>query len=119
MKLVTYFDPELNTRTDGWTAVNNEREGRRILEHAEPRQLDRVNDLPDSFVFDYAIDGKITSLTKAQFIEQLKKPQRVVEVLTILDDPSFTSSPKRTRVAFRMRGCGRECTIALSHVYWA
>jgi hypothetical protein len=76
-------------------------------------------DLPDTFVFEYAIDGKITTLTRDQFLEQKKSVQRVVETITMLDDPGFTTVSKNVEIAIRMRGCGRECTFAVSHVYWA
>lgn len=118
LKLLTYLPPDLNTRTEGWTTVNNE--GRRLkVEPPEPRQLRKVDDLPETFMFDFAIDGKITTLNKGEFVDRLKEPQRVLEVITLLDDPNFTSTVKNVEVAFRMRGCGRACSFALSHVYWA
>jgi hypothetical protein len=76
-------------------------------------------DLPDTFVFEYAIDGKITALTRDQFLEQKKLVQSVVETITLLDNPGFTTVSKNVEIAIRMRGCGRECTFAVSHVYWA
>jgi hypothetical protein len=76
-------------------------------------------DLPDTFVFEYAIDGKITTLTRDQFLEQKKLLQRVVETITLLDDPGFTTASKNVEIAIRLRGCGRECTFGVSHVYWA
>ena len=75
--------------------------------------------LPDTFLFEYAIDGKITTLTRDQFLEQKKQIQRVVETLTLLDDPSFTSDAKDVEVAVRLKGCGRACTFGVSHIYWA
>ena len=51
--------------------------------------------------------------------EQKKQLQRVVETLTLLDDPDFTSESKAVEIAVRMRGCGRQCTFGVSHVYWA
>jgi hypothetical protein len=123
MKIVTYMNPAQNTRTNGWTSVNNKEGKRRRLEdsEAEPpaRLLVTLTELPDEFMFDYAINGKITSLNKAEFIDFVKKPQRVVEFITVLDDPDFTTEPTNVEVAFRMRNCGRQCTFALSHVYWA
>lgn len=76
-------------------------------------------ELPDTFIFEYAIDGKITTLTRDQFLDQKKQIQRVVETLTLLDDPSFTSDAKDVEVAVRLKGCGRACTFGVSHIYWA
>ena len=138
LKIVTYMGEEVNKRTKGWTTVNNERRleeeqqqqqvEEQIVDESHP-QLPPANErrrtkeidetLPEDFIFDYAIDGKITSLSKAEFLELRKKPQRVMEMLTLLDDPNFTSSARDVEVAFRMRNCGRTCTFALSHVYWA
>lgn len=120
LKLVTYYPPEMNTRTEGWTSVSNE--GREVVVEPAPparRTLRAADSYPDTFQFDFSIDGRITTLSKEEFAEKLKEPQRVVELLTLLDDPNFTKTPKNVEVAFRMRGCGRTCTIALSHVYWA
>jgi hypothetical protein len=89
--------------------------GERIL---KMRSYD-TPDLPDTFAFDYAIDGKITTLTRDQFLEQKKTIQRVVETITLLDDPGFTTGSKNVEIAIRLRGCGRQCTFGVSHVYWA
>jgi hypothetical protein len=89
--------------------------GERIL---KMRSYD-TPDLPDTFVFEYAIDGKITTLTREQFLEQKKMVQRVVETITLLDDPGFTTVSKNVEIAIRLRGCGRLCTFGVSHVYWA
>merc|ERR1712157_532447 len=119
------------------TSVNNER--RRLRSHlyesqeqsdastfdyttaadSEQRRLRDYNtpDLPDDFAFDYAIDGKITTLTKDQFLKEKKQVQRVVETITILDDPNFTSESKDVEIAIRLRGCGRSIVFGVSHVY--
>jgi hypothetical protein len=138
LKFWHWMKAEQVTRTDGWTTVNNER---RMLRSAAlsnqtfstdvfdeeyeyldfeslPNQRRRL-DLPDGFLFDYAINGKITTLNKDQFMDKLKSVQRVVDIITLLDDPNFTKAPTNVEVAFRMRECGRECTLALTHVYWA
>jgi hypothetical protein len=123
------------TRTDGWTTVNNEKRMLRsaalsnytdvsddeyeyLDSESQPNQRRRL-DIPDGFLFDYAINGKITTLNKEQFTEKLKSVQRVIDIITLLDDPNFTKAPTNVEVAFRMRECGRECTLALTHVYWA
>jgi hypothetical protein len=119
------------TRTDGWTSVkrmlgaalNNQTfsadvfdDENEYLDSDSPPNERRRLSLPDGFLFDYAINGKITTLNIDQFTEKLKSVQRVVDIITLLDDPNFTSATKNVEVAFRMRECGRECTLA-PHVY--
>lgn len=131
IKLHTWHTPDESTMTKDWKSVNNEPTGRRLRErslvseaisHDERslavRDTDTV-ELPDTFVFEYAIDGKVTSLSKAEFLEKNHHIQRVVEILTLLDDENFTPEPKDVEVAIRMKGCERICTFALTHIYWA
>lgn len=68
--------------------------------------------------FDYAIGGEITTLDKASFEDRLKSPREGLGLLTILDDTSVEDG-KEIEVAIRMRDCGRDCTFALTHVFWA
>lgn len=142
IKLHTWHTEDENLITKGWTAVNNEVERRRLRDGKQkldtspqsvgsevndgdrnlPRNLVRSTDtvdLPDTFVFEYAIDGKVTTLSKDEFLERNHHIKRVVEILTLLDDKDFTSEAKDVEIAIRMRGCGRVCTFALTHVYWA
>jgi hypothetical protein len=130
IKLHTWHYESESTITKDWTTVNNERgkrqlrEGTNVLLAKEERRnlgvrkTDTV-ELPDTFEFDYAIDGKITTLKKNEFLGKNHHIQRVVELLTLLDDENFTSEKKDVEVAIRMRGCGRVCTFGLSHIYWA
>jgi len=139
LKLHTWHTKEESAITNGWTSVNDER--RRLgqssvafntnefngrindeSEEAMNRMLTRSYDtpeLPDEFVFEYAIDGAITSLTKDQFLDEKKQIQRVVETITILDDPNFTSESKDVEIAIRLRGSGSSIVFGVSHVYWA
>ena len=146
VKLHTWHWDSENTRTNGWSTVNNERSLRvgasghlmemveksaeeDMYDKAETKELgERVlmrsystpGNLPDSFTFDYAINGKITSLSKDEFMAQKKQLQRVVETLTLLDDKDFSGGQATdVEVAIRMRGCGRDCVFGLSHIYWA
>mmetsp|Transcript_17057 Transcript_17057/g.47915 ORF Transcript_17057/g.47915 Transcript_17057/m.47915 type:complete len:918 (+) Transcript_17057:96-2849(+) len=130
LKLHTWHTDNESTLTQGWTSVNNQRT-RNLRESPvhhqtssipQERNLMRSYDtpeLPDAFVFEYAINGKITSLNKKDFLEKKKQVQRVVETITLLDDASFTSKPQDVEVAVRMRNCGRQCTFGVSHIYWA
>ena len=145
LKLHTWHTNDESTKTKGWKSVNNEKTSRRLRDRQpeflnvtskssspaedfsrwdemEGRMLMRSYDtpeLPDTFEFDYAVDGKITTLSKDQFLEKKKQVQRVVETLTVLDDPNFTTEAKTVEVAIRIRGCARQCTFGVSHVYWA
>ena len=138
LKLHTWHYPDENSVTAGWTTVNNERrlrerhskesrdDGRPRVEaelHPESRDLKVRNtdtpEQPDTMVFEYAIDGTITTLSRDEFLDKKQQLQRVVETLTILDDPNFTAETKDVEIAIRMRGCGRTCSFGLSHVYWA
>ena len=92
-----------------WTSENNER---RL--DADPAEA-----YPENFKFEYAIDGKVTTLNKQQFIEKRKRVQRVVEILTLLDDPNYTKNEKDVEVAIRLQGCGTSCAIGITHLYWA
>ena len=71
-----------------------------------------------SYRFDYSIGGEITTLDKNSFEDRLKSPREGLGLLTILDDASVKDG-KEIEVAIRMRDCGRDCTFALTHVFWA
>ena len=131
MKVVTErLTPEHSTRTVGWETVNNESNGRRLMEYQsipqsrllrslKKEEIKPIELLPETFLFDFAVDGKVTTWNKEEFKNHVKTPQRVLEFITLLDDPAFTTNEKTVEVAFRMRGCGRSCVIGISHIYWA
>ena len=130
LKLHTWHTEEESTITEGWTSVENNRrrlgQSSTFFDTKERTPADRMltrnydtPELPDEFAFDYAIDGEITTLTKDQFMMEKKQIQRVVETITILDDPNFTSESKDVEIAIRLRGCGRSVVFGVSHVYWA
>ncbi|KAG7356197.1 hypothetical protein IV203_000883 [Nitzschia inconspicua] len=132
LKLHTWHTEDESTRTKGWTTVDNKRSLRRQgivdptgvsgLDQSSERMLMRsydTPDLPDSFELEYAIDGKITTLNKTEFLEKKQQLQRVVETLTILDDPNFTKKAKDVEIAVRLKGSGSSIVFGVSHVYWA
>lgn len=120
-------------KTAGWTSINNmERrlsggdggggntsnstlvDGRRrvLKEHPAP--------FCDDFQFEYAIDGSVTSLNLTEWQQRSQLVQRVVEVLTILEDPTYTGGQEReVEIAVRITGCARKKHFALTHVYWS
>lgn len=78
--------------------------------------------LSDQFQFDYAIDGKIMSLTKVELDEKKTSPQDKVELLTLLDDDAFIpegNDARDVKFAVRVKNCDRNCKFKLTHVYWA
>jgi hypothetical protein len=138
LKFFTWIKSSQVTRTMGWKSVNNE--GRKLrsaalnnqnfstdvfndeyeyLDSESPSNQTRRLELPDTFMFDYAINGKVSTMTRDQFKERLPSVQRVVDIFTLLDDPNFVTKPTNVEVAFRMRGCDGECAFGLTHVYWA
>ena len=141
LKLHTWHTEDESTVTKGWKSVDNARGRRRLGQssiqfnttESSQRSHYEVDDLvgrmlmrsystpelPDGFAFDYAIDGVVTTLTKDQFMDKKKQIQRVVETLTILDDPNFTSESKDVEIAIRLRGSGSSIVFGVSHVYWA
>jgi hypothetical protein len=141
IKLQTWHFANENEITADWTTVNNEgggrrlRQGSRVLKNqvSDDGEADKARrklnwyrksdtvDLPDTFEFDWAIDGKVTTMNKKEFLEHDKRTSNlgVVEFFTLLDDENFKSESKDVEVAIRMRGCKRVCTFGVSHVYWA
>jgi hypothetical protein len=127
-KLHTWHFESENTRTIGWKAVNDERNLRGGDRPDTDSQLDdkrnlmrsyKTPELPDDFVFEFAINGEITSWNKTQFLEEKKQIQRVVETITMLDDKDFSGGEAQdVDVAIRLRGCGSSCVFGLSHIYW-
>lgn len=132
LKLHTWHTEDESTRTKGWTTVDNKRNLRReessetnLESHpvdSNGRILMRsydTPDLPDSFELEYAIDGKVTNMKKDKFLKSKNQLQRVVETLTILDNPNFTDKAKDVEIAIRLKGSGSAIVFGVSHVYWA
>lgn len=96
-----------------WTSINGKRRLKR-----EP--LEYCND----FVFEYMINGKVTSIPLAELkpLMELGHIQRVVETLTLLNDPNFVVDGKNdqeVQVGINIRGCRHDKVWALTHVYWS
>lgn len=115
VKIDPFYKSDANTITGNWTTVNNERR----LEVRERQLKYLVSAQPETMVFEYAINGQITTVPRDEFIQRLTQSQlqRTVWVFTLLDDPNFTG--KDVEVSIRMRGCGRFCTYGITHVYYA
>ena len=82
--------------------------------------IGKQNELPDSFVFEYSVDGVITTLDKTQFMEKLKQPVPGANLLTLYDTSTETPNVK---IAVRVKGCDEDevenCRFAVTHVYWS
>lgn len=114
MKFETWHKSGDNTQTNGFNSENGDTEKRRELKE------DKAPEYCDAFKFEYSIDGKVTSLSKDEFLGKVHLVQRVVETITILQDPNFTGGEeKEVEVAFRITGCERVKTFSFSHIYWA
>ena len=96
-----------NPRTETWTAENNQ------------RHLNKINKklVCDEFAFEYAVGGKMTTLNGNLFVEKVKEILPGEQFLTIMDDNE--GSARNIEVGIRLRGCGRDTTLKLTHVYWA
>ena len=139
LKIETWHDVVENPITAGWHSENNKtrrlRHGiapsfvdtssryyRRDFETDERRLKAKPPDYCDEFRFEYAIEGNVTSLDKDAFNSAIKSVQRVVEILTILDDSDYIIGEARpVEVALRMIGCHdtTKKAMKLTHVYWA
>ena len=93
----------------------------------------------DDFEFEYIFNGgkERTILNKTEFFHtRLKKLQRVVQVITLLDDPKYSDRINKEdkivlQVAIRISGCAATDDasnaggsksgqgLSLSHVYWS
>jgi hypothetical protein len=102
----------------GFSSASSQHDERRSLA-GKPLLAQHI--LPDdTFAFDFAINGKITTWNKREFLERKKDVQRLVEAFTLLDDSSYIGQPARNvELAIRMRGCGRHCMFGVTHLYWA
>jgi len=144
-----------NPRTAGWTEVNdgkrrnlkgrisdvNDEESTSDLS-SDPHDISYGNDadrpsrrilvenilLNENVFFDFAIDGEITTITGAEYLEKRSLPERVVQLMPFLDDPNWSKKRRAlgeegntVEFAFRVRGCdrGNDCSVNISHIYWA
>ena len=118
----------MHLRASGWANITSSFAEQPVLapedydEHYDPQR--RLKQLPpgycDSFRFEFAIDGVITSWNRDEFEQRRAGIQRVVEVVKISEDPLLTGGEeKEIEFAMRLSGCGIAKQFQLSHVYWA
>jgi hypothetical protein len=138
VKFESWHRSDSITKTNGWNSINNATDdGRQLLRHKKRRDdLTSYNtpgsdesrrglkyhapDYCDEFHFEYAIDGKITSLNLTEYNEARQLTQRVVEVVTLLKDPDYTGGKEReVEVGVRITGCKRIKTFRITHLFYA
>ena len=128
IKYHDWLPKESNPVTKGWCHVNNDppcpsdERALRQTNHQNRQLKDQPAPFCDDFLFEFAIDGKITTWDKTTFLEKQVQAQRVVQLSILLDDPTFTGpggQSKNVELALRIMGCGRQKNFALTHIYWA
>jgi hypothetical protein len=94
-----------------WKSINGKR--RDLKQKEIPYCVD--------FVFEYMINGKITSVSLTELKPMMEEGhiQRVVETLTLLQNPDIAFGDEEVEVGIRIRGCGHDKVWALTHVYWS
>lgn len=124
VRIEDWWGPANNKRTWNWKCENGKTDcaeaaggnKQRERQHQIRRSLGACED----FVFEFAIDGKITSWDKAGWEANKKQVQRVVPLFQLLDDANYTGGEEKdVELAIRLTGCARETTFGLSHIYWA
>jgi hypothetical protein len=124
---------ESSELTEGWTEENNgiTSKSRNLRDMTMPqntsvsikRQLagssSTAPPLCSEFKFEFAINGRIQSWSKDEFLRKRIFVQPVVETWTLLEDPNFTKDDVDVELGIRMQGCKRINNFKLTHVYWA
>jgi hypothetical protein len=115
------YDPDDGTGIVGFGEEEDDgvnRERRMGQSHRELKPS--VPEYCEDFKFEWAIDGRITSWNKDEFMAHFVAAQRVVELITLIEDASKLSEQEReVELAIRMTGCGNDKHFKLTHVYWA
>ena len=137
LRLEVWKDPNSNTRTEGWTKVDNGDTS------TEDEMLENITELADNanaegrrlfipendFYFDYAINGDIKTMDYDEFISYKEKVGKNMSLWPVmLPSKKKEQVPKNNNgkkgetveVAIRLRStAGREATVAVSHLYYA
>lgn len=123
VRVEDWTGPGTNKQTWGWKCANGKTDCPAEGNNKKLEQLRRSLGNPnkcDNFIFEFAIDGIITSWNKTAWETNRKSVQRVVHLWQLLDDAGFTAGKEKdVELAIRLTGCARETTFSLSHIYWA
>jgi hypothetical protein len=96
-----------NEKTDRWKSINNERARRLRLssngdENNELLASNPTHELSRSRL-EWTIDGNVTSLNHAEFLELFQHTQRVVELMSLVSlmkDPDYTGGEEKTHIYY-------------------
>lgn len=121
IKMESWHFPEEGSPWE-WNSINNNGHvANNFVEGTRRRKLKR-EPLPtcDGFVLEYMINGQVTSKPWSELEHEMElgHVQRVVETLTLLSDPSF-STERQVQVGIRILGCAHDKVWKLTHVYWS
>jgi hypothetical protein len=139
MRVEWWYPGSVVARTKEWTEENNgdPAYARRLLPnttkadrirrlgetHVGAEQSQRVlkgSELCNEAKFEVAVNGNIKAYTKDEFLKALKMMQRVVQVITVLDDRTLPNGENiDIEFAVRFTGCGQTNGLFISNVYWA
>ena len=132
IKLETWHGESIE-KTKSWTSINNNNNNNNpsssnnnnnnSTKYRHKRGLKYVPEYCENFKFEYSINGNVTTLNLDEWRGKLKNMQRIVETVTLLNDPNFTTTTttttttgrgeeeeeeeKEVEVAIRIRGCGK------------
>jgi hypothetical protein len=128
VRVEDWWGPGVVYRTQGWKCENGKKDcaaagggaDANANNNRHARALGENPNKCDKFIFEFAIDGKITSWDKAAWDSNRRQVQRVASMWQLLNDPKYTNGEsKDVELAIRLTGCARETTFGLSHIYWA
>ena len=117
---VDMYDPDYGTDLFGFGEEGQE--GDILVDTVDQNHRGLKPPVPeycDDFRFEWAIDGKVTSWNKDEFLAHHSNPQRVVEIVILIEDESKVNGPEtEVELAYRMTGCGNDKHFKITHVYW-
>ena len=115
------YDDDYTWIDDVSNSVKNRRLGE--PESSEGHNMERNlkgQSICDDAIFEIAFNGKIRRFTKAEYEEYNQVFQRVVPIITIVDDEGLTNGePYDIEFGIRLTGCPKTNTFQLSNIYWA
>jgi len=112
-RMETWTPFESDTRTRGWTTINNEK--RRHLKAPPPPK-------PADYRVEIAVNGLVTkSMNETEFNELCIFPGYNLIICTLWDDEerALKNEKEDVEFAFRMAGGGRKGIMGITHVYFA
>jgi hypothetical protein len=116
--LMTPAGDNSNWRTTGWTCENNATTCDEVKGPGPNGECD--------YTIEYSINGVVKSWTSEEFKAQQTSIARLIDLSILLDDRDYVKNNGKgattmdVELGIRVGGtCGRQKTMALSHIYWA